>query len=147
MSDPGSKPRLGLKIRTKWLRATGFYLLGQLALFVLIKRIFHASWDELVGPYLAATASVWIFLVLIWRLKAWKKNNPSPKAYALGWALSMALFITMIDGSWAYLGVEIRLIGPSILDDWASWGFAIALTIISAFVLTYQRICDMHKSQ
>ena len=133
----------------KWLSSIGYLLLGELALFSVVRFIFPVSWSDLVGPYLAFALSMMITLLLFWRLNIWWSNRkPSPRRLALSGCLVMFLFLVMVVFAWIYLGMAVGLLSPAaIYDDWGAWAFAITMTVLAGVFAAYQSSYRIAKAQ
>lgn len=103
-------------------RSAGVYLALELALFVVVERVFHIPVGKLIGPYLANGAPGTIFFPVIWWLRKLEERGASPRRLAVGWGLCTALFFSATNVALLYSAVAFRLINP---DD-ALWGFVLA---------------------
>jgi hypothetical protein len=120
----------------KWFRAVGIYLAGQLALFVIVKWIFRATWGELIGPYLAFAASMATTFFIVWFLNNWASRKATPRQFALGAGLCAAFLALSADGAFAYLGLALGLINQQFISDWTNWMFIVLpLTLVFSMVV------------
>jgi hypothetical protein len=92
------------------LWAVIIYLALELVPALIAKEVLNKTVQELLGPYLAFAIPGVIFLPLTWWLRNWEKSVASPRWLALGWCLSMTLFISVFTAAVFYSGGELHLI-------------------------------------
>jgi hypothetical protein len=120
-----------------WFRAVSGYLVGQLAFFALIKWIFRAPWGDLIGPYLAFTASITTTLFLFWFVNnKLDSRRATPRQFAVGAASITAFLMLSVNGAWACLGLVLGLIDWQLVGDWTNWAFIVLpLALVSSIVV------------
>jgi hypothetical protein len=118
---------------TKWLQATGGYLVGQLIVFALLKLIFRVDWLELVVPYLVFAASVVTTVLGAGALNSWGGKKLTPRQFGFGASLWFAFFLLSINCAWFYLAFVLHIFSQQFFDDPSNYGALLVFPIGLAF--------------
>src|SRR5437588_5749209 len=94
-----------------------FYLLGELITFTILKLIFRLGWLDLIGPFLAFTASMVIPLVGAWLLNSWGRVKLTPRQFGFAEGLWFAGFFTSVNCAWFYLAFVLHIFSRQFFND------------------------------
>ena len=123
------------------LKGLALLLCGQTLIFLFVKFAFRAAWVKILIAYSGFAAGAIAGLTLIALLNIWETHNPPPRRLALGWSAFMLVFLTIINATWFYVGLEIGIIKPVDLSDWYfAFAFATLSGSVMAYPITYKRL-------
>jgi hypothetical protein len=112
-----------------WLRVAVAYLIGQLVFFAVVELIFRIGWLELIGPYLAFTASFATTMFGAWFLNTWGVKELNPRQFGLGAALWFAFFIVSINCAWFYLAFVLNIFSRAFFNDPSNYGVLLVFPV------------------
>jgi hypothetical protein len=103
----------------------------ELLTFVLVGFIFHKSIDQLKGSFFAYLLLFAFMLPTTWWLREWERRGASTKKLVHGWAISVSLFMILIQVASYYSAINLKFITNL---DWGAFFFAMVCGVSVVYI-------------